>query len=621
MVNLINGVPPLRYKQSSMPFIQMENISHYLKACQSPPLNLPPHDLFSTVDLYEAKDPAQVVQCIGAFSRRANALQPNRFPNIIGAKSKGILTPQGTGTSNGVGRSRAESNGSETSSSARFGGTGRMSPTKSYNTGSRNAASPPGGISSWSKKQDEGNTMPAWNIHQYGYMGGASQGNQGITFGARRQITTPAPHVPSLAEKERKRREQEAEAERQRIEVEEAERRRRAEIEAEEERARIAEEKRWEEETRKKREQERREVDLEKRRWEAEERRWKEEEEIRLREEKEVEARLQREREQKRTGSDARLQGQFLSQYKAEQRQQPAARNGEDPALSAERQRVKDLERQLAEAKEREMRYEQERLGRMQSGSKPQSSNYSLGGRDQGVKPSHAHTDSDDSWKASERDYLHQEWSKQQEEQTALHLDGSPLEQPPRSLPTPNTSSLPPQQPPLPLPSPNIQSTPFNPPLPTRPLPDPKAYTATSQSQNLNRTERFLSSNPAPTPAPLRTNFPPEMGLTSTSEIDAENSRRQASQEKTRAGGWASKSLLEREMERERERQREWEAAQKETKEAASKSGGGKREGEGTGPGESWDVNQYGYLGGDSQNRGGIVFGGRRQIIGPRPKP
>jgi hypothetical protein len=47
---------------------------------------------------------------------------------------------------------------------------------------------------------------------------------------------------------------------------------------------------------------------------------------------------------------------------------------------------------------------------------------------------------------------------------------------------------------------------------------------------------------------------------------------------------------------------------------------------QGTGQGQSWDVNQYGYLGGDNMNRGsgvgsGINIGGRRQIIGPRPKP
>ena len=73
-------------------------------------------------------------------------------------------------------------------------------------------------------------------------------------------------------------------------------------------------------------------------------------------------------------------------------------------------------------------------------------------------------------------------------------------------------------------------------------------------------------------------------------------------------------------MENDRLRQQEWEQAQKATKVAAAS---GFKEG-GVGPGDgSWDVNQYGYLGGDSQNRGGagIGFGARRQIIGPRDPP
>src|SRR6201996_5637715 len=89
-----------------------------------------------------------------------------------------------------------------------------------------------------------------------GYMGGASQGNQGISFGARRQITSAAPFVPSLADKERKRREQEAEAERLRLQAEEAEEKRRAERAAEEERARAEEAQRWEEDSRRAREEE-----------------------------------------------------------------------------------------------------------------------------------------------------------------------------------------------------------------------------------------------------------------------------------------------------------------------------------------------------------------------------
>ena len=75
LVNLAVS-PGIRYKQSNMPFVQMENISHFLKACEVSPLNLPAHDRFLTVDLYDGKDPAQVLQCIAAFSRRANAINP-----------------------------------------------------------------------------------------------------------------------------------------------------------------------------------------------------------------------------------------------------------------------------------------------------------------------------------------------------------------------------------------------------------------------------------------------------------------------------------------------------------------------------------------------------------------
>jgi hypothetical protein len=101
--------------------------------------------------------------------------------------------------------------------------------------------------------------------------------------------------------------------------------------------------------------------------------------------------------------------------------------------------------------------------------------------------------------------------------------------------------------------------------------------------------------------------------LTSTSEQRGEDARRAASQAKTKAGGWASKSLLEREMERERERQKEWEESQRALQEAAKDPNAG------TGQGQSWDVNQYGYMGGDNQNKLGGIGAGKRQIIGPRP--
>jgi len=448
-------------------------------------------------------------------------------------------------------------------------------------------------------------------------MGGASQGNQGVAFGARRQITSAAPNVPSLAEKERKRREQEAEEQRMRQQAEEAEVRRGVERHAEEERERAAEERRWEEESRKQRVEEKRRVEDQKREWEEQERRWKADEEARQEEEREALQGLQYGKTRDRAGSDARLQGQFLSQYQAEQKGRSRQSSYNDPVRQAERERVADLERQLEEAKERERRYEQEREERTRQDenrsqpSKTRSRSRSRPPPASARGPSPEPPASDVSWAGDEREFLRNQWQRNQ------HGGSSrPLPNPTAAAPSPSLPSLPSR----PLPEPTAAAAPASPPQPTspRPLPDPSDY-ATFPNANppSNRTDRFLSHNPAPTAPQPSTHFPSELGLTSTSERAAEDARRTASQQKTKAGGWASKSLLEREMERERERQREWEEAQKEAK---SKP---RDESQGVGPGQSWDVNQYGFTGGDSQNRGGggIGFGGRRQIIGPRPKP
>lgn len=581
LVNLVVS-PGIKYKQSSMPFVQMENISNFLKACQMPPLSLPPHDVFLTVDLYEAKDPLQVLQCVSALSRRANALKPSRFPRTIGAKSKGgVLSSHLTGSSQGgyaSPGSRVVSNVSDANSTF----SGRSTPTKS----------PKAPVSTWSKPSDEYTTVPAWNIHQYGYMGGASQGNQGVTFGARRQITTASPSVPSLAEKEKRRREEE---ERQRLQAQETGRSRQIEREAEEERARAEEERRWNEDTARMREAERRHMEEEKKQWAEEQRRWEEEEQRRLAEEREVEERLEKERQHRRGISDARLNGQFLSQYRASQAATPSGLSAE----SKESQRIKELERELELAKEREHQYERELHEKEnRSVNRPSSPN-----RPRPVPPKPSY---DLSSLEQERRLLRSEWQKHQDAEPAAPP------KPPRPLPDPtamSSSTNPPPKPPRPLPEPSTSILP-------RPLPDPAAYSSNKGGEN--RVDRFLSSNPAPVAPKPSTHLPQD--YSSTAEIDAENNRRIASQQKTRAGGWASKSLLEREMERERERQREWEENQKQVKAAAEK--GLKDPSLGTGPGEgAWDVHQYGYLGGDNQNRGGpgLGFGGRRQIIGPKP--
>ncbi|PGH15308.1 hypothetical protein AJ79_02473 [Helicocarpus griseus UAMH5409] len=598
LVNLAVS-PGVKYRDSSMPFVQMENISHFLRACQMPPINLQQHDVFLTVDLYESKDPAQVLQCLRAFSNRANALQPGRFPRAIGVKSRGdAMSPQLTGSSQGASlgppsyiRRRGASNASESTSTynpmGKTSTSGQDSPAKTHS----GPASPKPAISAWSNREEESTTIPAWNIHQYGYMGGANQGNLGISFGSRRQITSPSPHVPSLAEKERKRREKEAEEEKLRLQREDEDRRRRAELKAEEERARIEEERMWQEETFRLREKERREAEEEKKRWAEEQRRWDEEERRRNLEEKEAEERLEKERLRKKELSDARLNGQFLSQYQASQARTPTSPSNES-------ERIKELERQLELAKERERQYEREREELAQSrlaheGLNPEKNRSRSRSRSR-PPPTPAKPSFDASSMEQERKLLRSEWQ-------SFHGDTPSNEPTPPSLP-PRSLPQPPAKPPR-----NTNLSPSS-----RPLPDPANYV------NQSRTDRFLSKNPAPEPARPTSHRPPE--FSTTSEVDEENARRIASTQKTKAGGWASKSLLEREMERERERQREWEENQKQTKEAAKRGVNTA----GTAPGEgAWDVNQYGFMGGDNQNRGGpgLFSGARRQIIGPRPPP
>ena len=578
--------------------------------------------MFLTVDLYESKDPAQVLQCLGAFSRAASKLHPSRFRNPIGGKRGGVLSPQGTGTpkvSDGSyeHRRRGVSNASQNSAAYNSNirpntsttptqtgesPSGRWSPTKNI----KDPASPDG-VSSWSKKSDEGVTSPAWNISQYGYMGGASQGNLGVSFGGRRQITSAGPNVPSLAEKEKKRKEED----RLRLEAEKADRKRHVE---EEERLRIEEEQRWAEEAKKLREVDRQRAAEEQGKWEEEERRWKMEEEKRQQEERDADNRLQAERPDAREASDARLRGHLLSQYQVENEASGGIRDIQGS------NRIKELERELELARERERHYEKERQARLKSHSRQTIEDHDLVTRvteeNQALSRSRPGSSSrkhdDEIWREDERGYLRQQWNAQQN----LHESSAP--QPfksPRPLPDPT-------------PAPQVQSNHTG----SRPLPNPTTYSTPapasasgashSFSAGSNRTDRYLSSNPGPEKALPTTTYSNEIGgFDSAAERDAEDRRRVQSQQRTIAGGWASKSLLEREMEMERQRQREWEESQNEVKTKVPMGDG--VDGIGGGIGGKWDVNQWtGYTGGDSQNQGAHGIGsGRRQIVGPRPPP
>ncbi|KAK4135366.1 hypothetical protein BT67DRAFT_377897 [Trichocladium antarcticum] len=650
LVNLAVGPPGVRFKQSAMPFVQMENISHFLRACQAPPLNLQQHDMFLTVDLFEQKDPAQVLQCIGAFSRAANSIKPAVFPVSIGGRSsRAGVSPQPTGSASPGLRGRGLSNASNTSSGiygrgsamvpSRTGdsGSGRWSPTKSPARGATSSPSPP--VSSWSKKEHEGATSPAWNISQYGYMGGASQGNLGIAFGGRRQITTAGPFVPNLVEKERRRKEKEADAERLR---QGEELRRRAETEAEEERVRVEEGRRWEEETRRAREEEKRSIEEEKRRWAEEERQWKLTEEKRRREEEAAEARLEEERRNVRK-SNPQLRGQFLSQYQDEQE-------------SADKARIRQLEKQLELARQREAAYER---GRQVRGLRPVGGNDDKKARSRSRSrppPTSPGVARQDSWSVrDEQDFLSTQWSQHQKQQQLGQLDEGDLESPlpptsPRPLPDP-TAALKPHRaggdapPALPVRTQHTGS---------RPLPDPTAYTAnppgTARSwalpqsasaplphlpprqptpNNMATPSRLHSPaaiQPAPKPFPA---YPPARAFPAAAAAAPPPPPPPPSQQPQTKPTGPPRSLLEREMELERQRQREWEDAQRETATRAVRpadgDGGGGVEGIGGGVGGRWDVSQWtGYTGGDSQNRGALGIGaGRRQIVGglPRSRP
>ncbi|KAK1066319.1 calponin, partial [Friedmanniomyces endolithicus] len=343
LANLALPPPGIKFKSSQMPFIQMENISHFLRACEMPPLNMPAHDRFLTVDLFESKDPAQVLQCLGAFSRQAHAAAPSRFRTTIGPKRAGESGPYGgTWRASTYGRPPSPSKPSAAMPSA----SRALSPNLTGgSTGSQGGTKSPGPTSSWSSRKDEGATSPAWNIHHQG------------------------PQVPSLADKERKRKEKAEEDERLRVQGAEAEHRRRGEQEADEQRERMDEERKWEDETRRQREEERRRVEEQKRQWQEQERRWNEEEEVRQKEAAEMQKRLMPKKppERPRVGSSSILRGQSLSQYQKEQSAQARDTDG-SAEESPEQKRVRELEQQLEEAREREKQYHAEREERLRNG-------------------------------------------------------------------------------------------------------------------------------------------------------------------------------------------------------------------------------------------------------------
>lgn len=140
LCRLVNAIHPksANFKVSKMPFVQMENIAAFLRAAES--LGVPHYELFETVDLYEMKDPVQVLITIRSLSRHAHQKNPD-IP-VLGPK---LVQP-----------------------------TLRKAPFK---------------------KDTE---AASWNVNQYGYMKGASQSTEGVIIGGAHHIVSPSERHRSM---------------------------------------------------------------------------------------------------------------------------------------------------------------------------------------------------------------------------------------------------------------------------------------------------------------------------------------------------------------------------------------------------------------------------------------
>ncbi|KAH3673188.1 hypothetical protein WICMUC_003806 [Wickerhamomyces mucosus] len=82
LANSFNETHEIKFKESSLPFIQMENISKFLNFVKA--YGVPQDEVFQTIDLYEEQDTTIVLQTIISFSRYVHIKNPD-IP-VIGPK-------------------------------------------------------------------------------------------------------------------------------------------------------------------------------------------------------------------------------------------------------------------------------------------------------------------------------------------------------------------------------------------------------------------------------------------------------------------------------------------------------------------------------------------------------
>lgn len=82
------GICP-RINQQNMPFKQMENVTAFIQACRK--LGVLEKDVFSTVDLYEGKNPKSVINCIVSLGAVVRRTAPSFRGPYIGAHQNAVV--------------------------------------------------------------------------------------------------------------------------------------------------------------------------------------------------------------------------------------------------------------------------------------------------------------------------------------------------------------------------------------------------------------------------------------------------------------------------------------------------------------------------------------------------
>ncbi|RKF73358.1 putative calponin-like protein [Golovinomyces cichoracearum] len=626
LCKLVNHAAPdtLRFNERAhMPFVQMENISLFLEACKKHPFNLQSHDTFLTVDLYESKDPAQVLQCLGAFSRAVHKIDPVRFPYPIGSRPR--MSSQETSAAE-IGKNNYQERAVSTTSSA---SSIKYSETRSLLTKSKTGDASYGrkrspiqasgptntqGLSFSTKNVNEGVKSPPWSVAQYGYMGGASQGNLGVSFGGRRQITSAGPYFTSFSEKEKKQREKDVEKEMLRFKTGETERKHKEQAVAEEEKKHSFEEKGWADKTKISRDKEFLKKKEENRRWEQRDLGWRNQEESRLKDKARSELDLNKRRNLNNSFSSRQLRDQYLIRNQVED---VSISNSYNP----ESNRVKELERELELAREREREYERARLAKSSRQNEKDIIKQnpvihaSEGNKDPPEPPSRSHIlspkKSGEAWNFEGKNQIRRKLlaskstSDLQSLSSTIFSSHSPIVTPTRQIPEPVYSS-------------QIQNQQTG----SRPLPDPTKYAVASRKNFIQTDDSVIRYGLPWQSKPSKTYLSKQKSGPTTSDLVPEDWVKQKPQQSPgKKSSWAIKGLLEREMEMERQRQREWEQSQRELERNVSNTDN-VVEGTDEGIGGRWDADQWASYTEDSQNIDiqGIGYS-RRQIVGPRPPP